>query len=551
MPKTKRPHRFALQNLSLSTRAELMILLLCVILPFSGLLVYGVIDRYRLLQADARHDALFLAKSIGDRQSAVILHTRLLLKSLATDPVVRNQDWKGCNALLKDFHQRFGNFYTNIHLARASGDVVCSGAPYPYHENVGDRPAFQHALKTGKMVIGDFIVSRITGLQALNVRYPIKNESGATVAILSAQISAEQFNHLSIADISLPQNGELFISTFDDGIVLDYPYQSQWLGRHVPPGRLYEAIRHRREGVVEAAGLDGVPRIYAFTRLGSEESEELCIVVGFPQELIESNVQGYLLVNLLVALAAILLAIFIAWFGVERLVLGKIRGIVDTVLRFKSGERSARTGFRYGRDELSHIARAVDDMAAELEQVMDAMREQAIRDPLTKLYNRRFMEESLMRELATAKRQRCHLGVIIADLDRFKRINDSFGHECGDLVLASVAAALMANVRAGDIVCRYGGEEFAIIMQDTDAEVAVLRSEMLREAVAALKLHYAGQALPRITASFGVAVYPVSGDAAHSLLNAADAALYEAKRAGRNRVVKASAGLADSADAPP
>ncbi len=164
---------------------------------------------------------------------------------------------------------------------------------------------------------------------------------------------------------------------------------------------------------------------------------------------------------------------------------------------------------------------------------------QAIRDPLTGLFNRRYMEESLKREMARVKRQEASLGVIMVDLDHFKDFNDTFGHKAGDALLVALAALLKNHIRLEDIACRYGGEEMLLILPETSLEITTQRAEELREQIGRLQVEYLGQTLGLTTASLGVAAFPEHGKDWEEIIQAADAALYRAKAEGRNRVVVA------------
>ncbi|MDV5825182.1 diguanylate cyclase [Sphingobium naphthae] len=168
------------------------------------------------------------------------------------------------------------------------------------------------------------------------------------------------------------------------------------------------------------------------------------------------------------------------------------------------------------------------------------LREQTIRDPLTGLFNRRYMEEALALEIARASRSRTTLSVVMCDVDHFKRFNDEFGHDAGDAVLQAVAAEMRQRFRDGDVVCRYGGEEFTIIAPGSTAVTLAQRVEIVRQAISELKVSQNGQALGSMTMSFGIASWDESMSREGSaLIHAADAALYRAKREGRNRVVLA------------
>jgi diguanylate cyclase (GGDEF)-like protein len=147
------------------------------------------------------------------------------------------------------------------------------------------------------------------------------------------------------------------------------------------------------------------------------------------------------------------------------------------------------------------------------------------------------MEESAERELKRAERSNQPVGVIMLDVDHFKRFNDEYGHSAGDQVMRELGALLLSKVRGEDIVCRYGGEEIAIILPNANAEIVAQRAESLRAAIKSLRVAHGGRMLGALTASFGVAAYPEHGKTCAELVRRADRALYEAKRSGRDRVV--------------
>jgi|GEM_PF-2091178 len=172
-----------------------------------------------------------------------------------------------------------------------------------------------------------------------------------------------------------------------------------------------------------------------------------------------------------------------------------------------------------------------------LRQANEQLQQQAIRDPLTGLFNRRYLEESLQREIHRACRQQNSVGIIMLDIDRFKGFNDSFGHEAGDFVLQRLSGFLQDNLRSSDIVCRYGGEEFTVILPDASLENTIARAEQLREGIKQLRLDYQGRSLGQITLSLGVSCFPHNGGTPKELLRNADKALYQAKMTGRDCAV--------------
>ncbi|HEY6339662.1 MAG TPA: diguanylate cyclase [Candidatus Sulfotelmatobacter sp.] len=170
-------------------------------------------------------------------------------------------------------------------------------------------------------------------------------------------------------------------------------------------------------------------------------------------------------------------------------------------------------------------------------RLREALRAQSVRDPLTGLYNRRYLEETLEREIRRAVRAEQSLGILVLDLDHFKKVNDTYGHDAGDTVLREAGAFLTKSVRVEDTVCRFGGEEFVVVLPTASAEAARARAERIRSKLRELPVLHQGHSLGRITVSIGVAELPVNGTSAADLLAAADAALYRAKRNGRDQVV--------------
>lgn len=188
-----------------------------------------------------------------------------------------------------------------------------------------------------------------------------------------------------------------------------------------------------------------------------------------------------------------------------------------------------------------------DNLALSLGNIKlkEALQSQSIRDPLTTLFNRRFMEESLEQEIHRCARAQHGLGIIMSDIDHFKKFNDDYGHDAGDLVLIEYANILKSHFRSSDVICRYGGEEFIIITPDIDKELLLKRAEMLCQKVGTLELLYQNKKLPPITASFGVAYLNNIFIEKSEIIKAADIAMYQAKNNGRNQVVVSTTEFVD------
>jgi diguanylate cyclase (GGDEF)-like protein len=215
---------------------------------------------------------------------------------------------------------------------------------------------------------------------------------------------------------------------------------------------------------------------------------------------------------------------------------GQILGLLHIAL-----EVSPRS-MRPARDDEQRLRAMTDRVGPALAnlKLRDALREMALRDGMTGLYNRRYLEDALNRELHRAERSGKPVSVVMIDIDHFKRFNDKYGHDAGDFVLSAVGRTISKSIRPSDIACRYGGEEFAVAFSEASLECACERAEQLRQAIRDTNLTHLGQTLPVPTASFGVAVYPANGTKPADLLKAADLALYRAKQEGRDRVCAAA-----------
>jgi diguanylate cyclase (GGDEF)-like protein/PAS domain S-box-containing protein len=205
----------------------------------------------------------------------------------------------------------------------------------------------------------------------------------------------------------------------------------------------------------------------------------------------------------------------------------------DEVPTLADSELSLKTTFA------GHLGLSVANI-----RLREALHTQSIRDPLTGLYNRRYLGETLERETRRAVRAEHGLGVLILDLDHFKKFNDTYGHDAGDTVLRETATFLTKSVRAEDIVCRYGGEEFVVVLPMADLKASQARAEHIRAKLRELTILHQGRSVGMLTVSVGVAELPTHGTEGKELLEAADAALYRAKREGRDRVFVAEVRLA-------
>lgn len=218
---------------------------------------------------------------------------------------------------------------------------------------------------------------------------------------------------------------------------------------------------------------------------------------------------------------------------------GDILGLLHCRIRPSIMQESSLNTIAYLKEPALVFAEYISLSIANI-KLWERLTDQSIRDPLTGLFNRRYMQEAIQREILQANIEQNKIGIIMADIDHFKKYNDTYGHEAGDELLIKLADFFKLEIRGSDITCRYGGEEFLLILPDSSAEGTYKRAEHLREGVKELKTYFHDILLPPITLSLGIAVYPQHGTNYFELVQAADTALYQAKEQGRDRVVISS-----------
>ena len=219
-------------------------------------------------------------------------------------------------------------------------------------------------------------------------------------------------------------------------------------------------------------------------------------------------------------------------------------------LDFHNGDAAAHAEAIAEQRQLGVVCAEQISMAIANVKLRDQLRDQSIRDPLTGLFNRRYLLDTCRREFARSARMRQSVSMLSIDVDQFKKFNDNHGHDAGDMVLRAVGDCLETSFRAEDIACRYGGEEFIVVLPGADPAMAARKAEELRGKIESLIVHYMDRNLPRVTISIGVAAFPACGDNPQAVIRAADEALYRAKAGGRNRIERALALGADPEEAP-
>jgi diguanylate cyclase (GGDEF)-like protein/PAS domain S-box-containing protein len=216
---------------------------------------------------------------------------------------------------------------------------------------------------------------------------------------------------------------------------------------------------------------------------------------------------------------------------------GELFGLVSLAYAQATEEIDEAAQIEQRREQLASVFSEQVALALSNIRLRDDLRQQTVRDPLTGLYNRRYLDESMNRELARGQRTGAAFTVLVIDVDHFKRINDGFGHDAGDAVLKRLALALSDGAREGDVICRYGGEEFVMLLCDTEPSGGEQLGLRVLQRVRELRVEHGGKDIGALSVSIGLAAFPLHAQTKEALIGAADGALYRAKSAGRDRLM--------------
>jgi diguanylate cyclase (GGDEF)-like protein len=531
-----------MENLSIRTRLALLIIVSA--LPAFGLSVYTGLERRAQAEVDARADLARFAALAATRQEEVIEGARQLLFAVAETADSLRHDPRACQDFFARLVRGSDGLYHSMGIHNSDGQLICNAVTWQGDVNVKDRRYFRLAAQARKFAIGDYQIGRATGLAGINFGYPVVDNEKKLVGVVFAALDLKKMNEL-MAKTPLPRGGMLTVFDLDGAVLAQQPAVDGRTGEPEHSPKIMEAIRAAETQVFEGEDTGGVQRLFAIQRAGinPDGRAPLHVVMSIPTRDVFADANKALLQTVVGIIIATLAVVFGAWYGVELAILKRLRALLAVTNHIRAGDLSARTHFPPSEEYLCQLGNALDDMGqalqkrdADLKQALRELSEQVITDPLTRLNNRRYLWDFLGRDLIRARRAVLPVAAILFDIDHFKRFNDTWGHEAGDLVLKSVADVIRQNVRGSDIACRYGGEEFIVILSEATRTVALQRAETIRQDIEKLQLMFGDKPLDRVTASFGIALYPTHAANAEALVRAADDALYRAKDSGRNRV---------------
>lgn len=685
------------KRLSATLKARLVILILLAFIPAFSLSAYNSFHQLSTQETAIREGALRLARVMEVSHHQMLDSAHEFLTALSRFPSWSVENAQDCRTLMNRLTGTFSE-YTSFGLVRPDGTIFCSAAPPKLKGNVAQLRFFKEVFAKQSFGIGPYQMDPVTGTPIVFLGTPLFDAAGQITMVLFTVMDLSHFDKMPPA-VQLPPDSLITVLDHAGLILARYPDPMGLTGTYHPQAPLSRYIQaHAQEGVMEVVGLDGIERLFAYTNMHQAPDQSVFVAVGLSTDSAYGTVRNAFHVEMASLAAVSLLALGIAWFGSDRLVIRKMRQVVRAADRIRKGDLSARSGLEDSRDEVDHLAHAVDNMAdaiqdrvavlqqhdlemRELRDMNDALQvcmtydevfavfrqfgrrlfpanagvlylldessgildakaawenpvsmkefalqecwalrrgriyrveagsdqvrcqhvlipppdsylclpllmqgevlgvlhieknarfpteesapgsqslaeavaehvtltlanlklrstlhAQAVRDGLTGLFNRRYMEETLIRETRNADRNHTPVSIIMLDIDHFKRFNDTFGHAVGDALLREIGTMLQTEMRGGDLACRYGGEEFTLILPGASLTHAAAIAETLREAVHYLTVEFQGRVVGPVSASFGVASYPVHGATWEAVLHAADTALLLAKQA-RDRVV--------------
>lgn len=518
-------------------------------LPALALTLYKATEQRAVAEAHARENLQRLARLAATQQEQIVEGARQMMVpfSQTVGPLLRDQ--RVCNEHFSNVRASTRGSYLALGVAGVNGDLICNSPPLTRSVNLSKRFFFRLAVSAGQFTVGGYHVGVTTAAPAINFAYPARDAAGKIVAVIYAGLDLRRFEELAAAT-PLPQGATLTIVDRNGIVLAQHPRAGDQIGTKPRNARVFEIVLAGRAGVFEAPGADEVPALHGYTSVGenADGSIPFRTTVSIPKSLIFADANRALARDMILIVFAVLLLIAGASYGAELFVLRDIRNLLDTERRVRAGDLAARTGFKPARAELAQLGSAFDEMAqslqdrdTRLQHVMQELHDQAITDPLTALYNRRYLWDVLPRELMRAARKGAQVAAIMIDIDHFKDVNDTYGHEAGDVVLKEIGKVIKANIRGSNTAYRYGGEELVVLLPEVTLDATLERAEEIRKAIAAMQLSLRGETIPQVTVSLGVSVYPDHGGDPESLLRAANVSLYMAKANGRNRVIAASA----------
>jgi diguanylate cyclase (GGDEF)-like protein len=535
----------------LSIRARLIVLALLAITPLMLERVHGL-ETARVDRTERAHiEVIDLARRGAEAQREIIYSVRALLQVVARVYAKMPLESSDCNQFLTDSTTNIP-WVRTLSFAGIDGQLKCSTDAMAIGLNVSDRPHFQNALRARDFALSDYLINRARQVPSLIATFPVVKDDQSVNGVMLAVINLDWLNEL--AAIAAQHSGASV--TLIDGsgtLVAASADQAAFVGKEFGGDPLAQHMLAGDGGTVTLPGFDGVRRIFAYVRVPETQAR---LAVGLNESAVHSEIDHKIDIAYMQLILFGMLVLLLAWFGGEQLIVRPIRSLVRTAARFGRGDLHARAAQESWVAEFEPLAIALDDMAAKLAEREEELKianqhldELASLDGLSGLANRRGFDRELERGWREAGERREPIALMMVDIDHFKLFNDRYGHVAGDTCLRAVGETLsLVSLEEAVMVARYGGEEFALLLPGLDIERAKALAEDARSAVEDLLINHAESPCGHVTVSIGVeSLVPESYQTTADLVEAADRALYDAKRRGRNKVVTHAAILLSAA----
>ena len=549
---------------ALSIRVRLMILAVLAIVPFLSERIYNEeIDRKDHIEA-AYKQALDAARQGTAAQNEAIISARAILQVVASARETFSTSDELCGRFLARIAKPLP-WIRVLSVSNLQGRIVCSSAPEALGLDISGRPHFYKAVDSGDFVLSDYFVASRLETPVITLALAQRGSNGAAAAVVLGVLDLSWFEQ--VARTFVPPSGCMLMIDGNGTVLAQYPSRQGVIGHTFKDHPLIRQMLAQPEGLVTETALDGVRRIFGYVQLPGTQTH---IAVGLNEKDILARANREMWTGLTEAGVIAALVLLGIWFGGERLLVRPLRALAKATSRIGRGEVKTRVTELPLAAEFVPLAVALNDMAdkltqreQELRDSNEQLRELAQIDALTGLANRRTFNERLAAEWKLACELRQQIAVLMVDVDHFKRFNDHYGHVQGDACLCKVGGVLMSATRVhtdfkptisanlppsfhriagrarhADFAARYGGEEFAVLLRGADLDTALLIGERLRQGVEDLLMAHAGTPWGFVSISIGAAAaLPTEDDSSEDLTEAADTALYEAKKMGRNRVI--------------
>lgn len=515
-------------------RARIMILALLLIVPM-------MIERVVVLEnarseriGHAIDEVASLAQRGTDAQSEIVNATRALLRVVARAYPAIESRGGACATFLSGFAADVP-WLAGLSLVGPNDRIACATRPSAIGLDVSDRDYLRDARQSHEFVLSGYLVERVNNHPAVIAAYPVAGPDGEVVILASIDLQwVERFAQL----IDGRKGTIAFLLNTEGTALAELP--GRGIGAADAPEPLVRAATTEKTGALIATGPDGVRRIYGFGELPGTDTR---IVVGIDERETLGGIDRELSMAYVQLALFGALAMLLTWFVSERFIIAPIRSLARTAAKIGRGDLETRPPRGRWTREFAPLAAALTDMAnklAERDRDLRAanhhLQELALLDGLSGLPNRRAFDVRLS-SIWLAADANTPISLLMIDVDHFKLFNDTQGHLEGDNCLRTIGKTLETTARDEDFAARYGGEEFVMLLAGVGADDARQIAERSRAAVEALQILHPAAALGIVSVSVGVATLTggqPGGD--QSLIEAADAALYEAKRGGRNTV---------------